>query len=158
MRAIVSMGVTLALWSASAALSAAEPAPYFVSLKSDEVFMREGPSDKHRVKWVYRRKGLPLEVLASFEVWRRVKDMDGEIGWVHVAMLSRERTAMVAAGGDVPVRRGEDGGAEIIASAKPFALGRLVKCAPAACEVRFDTAGGWIDRARLWGIHGGREF
>jgi SH3-like domain-containing protein len=158
MKTVFPIGIALALLVLADAASSAEPSSYFASLKSDEVFMREGPSEQHKIKWVYHRKGLPMEVLQSFEVWRRVKDMDGEIGWIHVAMLSRDRMAMVAAGPDTPVRRSQEEGAAVIASAKPGALGRLVNCGQAACEVRFGTAGGWIERARLWGVRDGQEF
>ena len=148
---------------AFAALVAAGPAwpadgPYFLSMKDDKVYMREGPSDKHRIKWVYHRKGLPVEVLSSFEVWRRVRDMDGEIGWIHMALLSRERMAGVVGAGIVPIREGGDEASENIAEAQPGAIGRLEECGMRACEVKFDGAVGWIDRSRLWGVHAGKNF
>jgi SH3-like domain-containing protein len=136
----------------------AESAPYFVSLKSSEVYMREGPSEDNRIKWIYHRKGLPMEVIAAFDVWRRVRDMDGEVGWIHVALLSRDRMAVIAAGPDATVRRGEENSSETIAEAKPGAVGRLVRCGAIACEVKFDEAEGWIDRGRLWGIRDGRDY
>jgi SH3-like domain-containing protein len=158
MKSVIPIGLALAFLAPMGAAFPAELSPYFVSLKSDEVFMREGPSEQHKVKWVYHRKGLPLEVFQSFEAWRRVKDMDGEIGWIHATMLSRDRTAIIAKGADTPVRQNEAANADVVASAKPGSVGKLVKCGPAACEVRFDTAGGWIDRARLWGVRDGKDF
>jgi len=136
---------------------AAESGPYFASLKSGEVYMREGPSANNKVKWVYRRKGLPVEVLASFEVWRRVRTMDGEIGWVHVALLSRDRTVAVASGQDAAVR-GRDGASAVVAEAKAGAIGRLMGCSKLACQVKFDTVTGWVDRGQLWGIRDGEQF
>jgi SH3-like domain-containing protein len=144
--------------SASGAENAAPFIPYFASLKSDETNMREGPNEKSRVRWIYHRKGLPVEVLATFDVWRRVKDMDGEIGWIHVALLSRDRTAMIAAGADAQVRSSAEAGSDIVAEAKPGAIGKLVDCGPSACEVRFDEASGWIDRDRLWGVRDGQDY
>ena len=142
----------------SAAPQTPPPRPYFVSIKVDKAYMREGPSDSNRIKWVYQRKGLPLEVLASFEVWRRVKDMDGEIGWIHTALLSRDRTAIVVGTADSPVRRRADANSDVIAEAKPGAIGRLMGCVKLACEVKFEAAQGWIERARLWGVHDGDEY
>ena len=135
-----------------------QPQPYFVSIKVDKAYMREGPSDANRIKWVYQRKGLPLEVIASFEVWRRVRDMEGEVGWVHTALLSRERTAVVTGDSDVSVHRREDANSEVLAQAKPGAIGRLVGCGKLACEVKFGAADGWIERARLWGVHDGPDY
>jgi len=143
---------------APAAPEASPPRPYFVSIKVDKAFMREGPSDNHRVKWIYQRKGLPLEVLASFEVWRRVKDMDGEIGWIHTALLSRDRTTIVKGNADVPVRRRAEASSDVVADAKPGAIGQLLGCTKSACEVKFEAARGWIERTRLWGIHDGDEY
>jgi SH3-like domain-containing protein len=138
--------------------TAAESGPYFASLKSDEVYMREGPSANNKVKWVYRRKGLPVEVLASFEVWRRVRTMDGEIGWIHVALLSRDRTVAVAAGNEAAVRGREDTASGIVAEAKSGAIGRLMSCGKLACQVKFDSVAGWVERAQLWGIRDGEQF
>jgi SH3-like domain-containing protein len=146
--------------AAFAAASGSAPQPYFVSIKVDEAYMREGPSDMHRVKWIYRRKGLPLEVIATFDVWRRVRDMDGEVGWMHMALLTRDRTAVVT-GGTGPVaevRARDDTTSDVVARAQPGAIGRLLGCGMLACQVEFTGAEGWVERARLWGIHGGEEY
>ena len=134
------------------------PAPYFASMKNETTNMREGPSADTRVKWVYHRKGLPVEVVASYDAWRRVRDMDGEIGWIHTVLLSRERTAVVNGKNDAAVRSGADAGSKTVAEAKPGAIGVLRSCGPEACKVRFDRAEGWIARTRLWGIHAGEQF
>lgn len=132
--------------------------PRFESFKSDDVNMREGPSTGHAVKWVYHRKGLPVEVLAEFEVWRRVRDSDGEIGWVHVAMLSRERMALIRGRGNAILRRREDSTSAIVAEAAPGAIGRIESCGPIACELKFGKVEGWVDRARLWGVYADEHF
>jgi len=87
-----------------------------------------------------------------------VRDMDGETGWIHTALLSRERTAVIVGAGDAPVRDGAKAGASVIADAKPGAIGRLEKCDASACEVKFARAEGWVDRMRLWGVHDGQQF
>ena len=137
---------------------AADTQPYFLSIKNEKTFMREGPGENHRIKWIYHRKGLPVEVIASFEVWRRVRDADGEIGWIHVALLSRERTAVVTAAGETPVYGRADPKADVVAEAKAGAVGRLKRCGALSCEVKFDGAEGWVERTRLWGVHDGEQF
>jgi SH3-like domain-containing protein len=136
----------------------AQQTPYFARMKSDKVFMREGPSDDNRVKWVYHHKGMPVQVLDSFDVWRRVRDMDGETGWIHMALLSRDRTAVVVGKVDAPVRRRADEDSNAVAEAAPGAIGRLVACRAEACEVKFDGGDGWVDRSHLWGILQGERF
>ena len=70
--------------------------PRFVSLKASEVNARAGPGAEYQIAWVYKRAGLPVEVLAEFENWRQVRDSDGVTGWVAAPLLSARRTAMVA--------------------------------------------------------------
>jgi SH3-like domain-containing protein len=132
--------------------------PYLASLKRDKVFMREGPGEDYPVEWVYHRKGLPVQVIASYDVWRRVRDMDGIIGWVHVALISRERTAVITGKDIAKARARDDADASVVADVQPGAVGRLMGCEKTACEVKFDSAEGWIDRVRLWGVHDGETF
>ena len=72
------------------------PLPQFVSLKSDRVNLHEGPSKEHRTLWVYKRAGLPVEITAEFEIWRKIRDSEGVEGWVLHSLLSGRRTALVA--------------------------------------------------------------
>jgi SH3-like domain-containing protein len=67
------------------------PLPRFVSLKSDEVNLRSGPGRDYPTQWVYRRAGLPLEVIKEFEGWRQVRDAEGAEGWVLQSLLSGRR-------------------------------------------------------------------
>src|SRR6202040_4005272 len=71
------------------------PLPRYVSLKSDHVNVRAGPTKDNDVAWVYPRSGLPVEITAEFENWRRVRDSEGAEGWVYHSLLSGRRTAVV---------------------------------------------------------------
>ena len=156
---LAAVAAMLSVFGTVFALAAASgQQPYFVSIKVDEAYMREGPSDMHRVKWIYKHKGLPLEVIATFDVWRRVRDMDGEIGWMHMALLTRDRTAVVTGGPSAEVHARDDTTSQVVATAEPGSIGRLLSCGTVACEVEFPGAEGWIARARLWGIHVGEEY
>ena len=59
------------------------PMPRFVSLKASEANVRRGPSLTHRIDWVFKRRDMPLQVVAEYGHWRRVIDRDGQGGWVH---------------------------------------------------------------------------
>jgi len=72
------------------------PIPRFVSLKSDKVNVRAGPTKDHDVAWVYNRAALPVEVTAEFENWRRIRDWEGAEGWVYHSLLSGRRTGLVS--------------------------------------------------------------
>ncbi len=71
------------------------PVPRFVSLKSDRVNVRSGPNKDQEVRWVYTRAGMPVEITAEFENWRRIRDWEGAEGWVYHSLLSGKRSAVV---------------------------------------------------------------
>mgnify|MGYP000508752696 CR=1 FL=1 len=79
----------------SQAATSGLPIPRYVSLKSDHVNVRAGPTKDNDVAWVYTRTGLPVEITAEFENWRRVRDSEGAEGWVYHSLLSGRRTAVV---------------------------------------------------------------
>lgn len=151
---LIAVALLLATGGAAAAASDEMKLPYFMSFKADEVFMREGPSKEHRIKWIYHRHGLPVEVIGSFDVWRRVRDMDGTEGWVHRTMLSPTRTAVVIGKGDSILHAKADLQSAALAQAEAGAIGELERCQGNACELDFGDLDGWIDRTRLWGVNG----
>jgi SH3-like domain-containing protein len=67
------------------------PIPRFVSLKATEVNARVGPGPDYQIAWVFKRAGLPVEVLAEFENWRQVRDSDGVTGWCGAACRPAHR-------------------------------------------------------------------
>ena len=79
----------------AAVSSSGLPVPRYVSLKSDHVNVRAGPTKDNDVAWVYTRSGLPVEITAEFENWRRVRDSEGAEGWVYHSLLSGRRTAVI---------------------------------------------------------------
>ena len=112
MRHLVSIviGGAAALWLACAGASAADdsakhaaleagktslPVPRFVSLKSDKVNVRKGPATDQSIVWVFSRAGLPVEVIAESDNWRRVRDSEGADGWVFHSLLSARRTVLI---------------------------------------------------------------
>jgi SH3-like domain-containing protein len=128
------------------------PLPRFVSLRADEANARRGPSLDQRVDWEFLHRGLPLEVTAEYGQWRRVQDADGMGGWVHHALLSGVRTALVTAAGPVALRAGPEAGAAVLAMAEPGAIGRIEECKGPWCEIAAGGVSGWLPREALWGV------
>lgn len=127
------------------------PLPRFVSLKGSEGNARRGPGLEHRIDWVFRHPGLPLKITAEFENWRRVEDRDGVGGWVHYALLSGVRTALVLGTG-AELRADPDPAAALVARAEAGAIVRLVECSDLWCRVNSEIARGWILRSDIWGL------
>ena len=139
--------------SVTAALADDLPLPRFVSLKADEVNLRAGPGQSYPVEWVFTRKGLPVEIVAEYDQWRKIQDIDGTIGWVHRVMLSGQRSVLIA-GLDVVTAHDEPGEANLpVFQAEPGVQGTLLRCESDWC--RIDVAGrkGWLPMASLWGVY-----
>lgn len=134
------------------------PVPRFASLASNKVYMREGPTYRHPTLWIYRRKGLPVKVVAQYDVWRRVTDADGTTGWIHSSMISEVRTVLVTAKTRVPVRYTEDIHSQILALAQPGVVAKLEACAANACEILSEGTEGWIEKKNIWGVTRGEVF
>ena len=127
------------------------PLPRFASLHATKVNVRTGPGVRYPVEWVFVRRGLPVEVVAEFENWRKVRDWQGTEGWVHQSMLTGKRRVVVT--GDVrTIRRKAGDGAAAVARAEPGTLGRLLECAAAWCRVEIAGFKGWIRREEVWGV------
>jgi SH3-like domain-containing protein len=125
--------------------------PYWASVKEQEARMRTGPSTEFPVKWVYKRQNLPVKVLGIHSDWRKVQDPDGDQGWMHVRLLSPNRTGLVIGSGVVALRESANATARIVWRAEPGVTGRIDECTPGWC--RFDNAGrtGYVESERLWG-------
>src|SRR4026209_512491 len=67
------------------------PLPRFASLRSDEVNVRTGPGPRYPIDWVFKRKAMPVEIVAEYENWRKIRDWQGASGWVHQSLLSGQR-------------------------------------------------------------------
>ena len=133
------------------------PVPRFVSLKSDRVNVRAGPTKDQEVRWVYTRAGMPVEITAEFENWRRIRDWEGAEGWVYHSLLSGKRTAVV-----VPTLKDRSGAAlraarcasrAEVARLQSGVLGMLKSCNGTWCEFAGKNFDGWIRQDRLWGAY-----
>jgi SH3-like domain-containing protein len=144
------LGICMLTVAAVSAASAAAP-PHFVSQRADLAYLREGPSYDHKILWVYRHRGYPFAVTASFDVWRRVVAADGTSGWMSANMLSDQRTVLVTGQGRAQIRQSASGG-KVVALADPGAVAGLKTCTQNACHIRGEEIDGWIPRNRVWGV------
>jgi SH3-like domain-containing protein len=129
------------------------PVPRFVSLASDKVNARTGPGSRYPIAWQYQRRNLPVEVVAEYEYWRRVRDHDGTEAWVHKNLTSGKRYALVD-GIVRPLLAKTDPAAEVLLTAEPGVQVRLRRCPNTAwCQVEIAGKKGWMERRHLWGLY-----
>lgn len=127
------------------------PLPRFVSLKATEANARRGPSLSHRIDWVFKLRGYPLEVIAEYGHWRRVRDFEDATGWVHYTLISGVRTALVQHETvDLHVR--PDPSSRLTAQAEKGAVLRLLECNIDWCKASAGGHKGWLSKTGLWGI------
>lgn len=140
--------------AAAAAETTGLPLPRFVSLRSDEVNLRTGPGVRYPVDWVYTRRDLPVEIVAEYETWRKIRDWQGTEGWVHQSMLSGRRSVVVM-GNLRPLRGEDDEQAPPLAMVEAGVVGRLEKCPKnhLFCEVEINATKGWLRRDEIWGVY-----
>ena len=130
------------------------PMPRFVSLKADEANVRRGPGTDHRIDWVFKRRDMPLRVVAEYSHWRKVVDRDGEGGWVHYTLLSGVRTVIVEQDmGALLSKPDED--AQVNAYVEAGVIARLDECVPDWCRIVAGRERGWIETSALWGVEPG---
>ena len=137
------------------------PVPRFVSLKTDKVVVRGGPNKNHDVKWLYQRAGLPVEITAEFETWRRIRDSDGTEGWVYHSLLSGRRTGVVSAKAKddlVPVYDSADLKGRVVAQLERGVQGSVKRCNAGWCRISGQGFDGWIQQDRLWGVYPDEKF
>ena len=132
------------------------PMPRFASLKTDRVNLREGPSKDHSTKWVYERAGLPVEITAEFEIWRKVRDSEGIEGWVLHSLLSGRRTALVTPnkkGENSPLYARASASADLAATLQSGVIVNIRNCDGAWCLVDGDGFKGYMEQEKLWGVY-----
>jgi SH3-like domain-containing protein len=175
--ALAALVAVFLLFSASAvpALAAADnpsglPVPRFVTTRSDPINVRVGPGTKYDIAWVYVKAGLPVEIIAEFDVWRKIRDVDGSEGWVHQNLLVGNRSGYVAPwakGEQIPLRTraGEDAG--VRAYLTPGFKVDIASCDGQWCAVsatdhpasgRPSTYSGYLPQSELWGVYRNEKF
>lgn len=132
------------------------PMPRYVSLKSDHVNVRAGPTKDQDVSWIYTRAGLPVEVTAEFENWRRVRDSEGAEGWVYHSLLSGRRTAVITMKkkDDLAILREQpDEDSAVAAKLQAGVIAQVKRCNSNWCHIAGSGFDGWIEQQRLWGVY-----
>ena len=132
------------------------PVPRFVSLKSDRVNVRGGPNKDQDVRWVYTRAGMPVEITAEFENWRRIRDWEGAEGWVYHSLLSGKRTAVIVPKLKdelVPLYESANAETAVVARLQSGVVGTLKNCSGTWCRIAGQGFDGFIRQERLWGAY-----
>jgi len=129
--------------------------PRMVSLRSSLINARSGPGNRYPIEWVYKQRGAPVEIIAEFELWRKIKDWEGSESWVHKAMLTGRRFVRVVNPGENNIYAKPDMASDVIAKAEDGVIGEIDKCPSkdSMCLIKFDSVRGWMPRSVLFGVY-----
>lgn len=128
------------------------PLPRYVSLAKSEVNLRKGPGLRYPIAWIYKRSGLPVEIINEFDNWRQIRDWEGTIGWVHRSMLKGKRSIIIK--DEVRTLRQDPGeGAPALLRAEAGVIGRLLECAEAWCRIEVAGRRGWLKTGEIFGVY-----
>ncbi len=129
------------------------PLPRFASLRADEANVRAGPGTRYPIEWVFRRKGMPVEIVAEYENYRKIRDWQGAGGWVHQSLLTGKRSFIIPAK-PASLHKTPAKAAEVIAKLEPEVMGEIRSCTGDWCRVRVSSGvSGWLERTAFWGVY-----
>ena len=128
------------------------PLPRFVSLRADEVNVRTGPGVRYPIDWVFQREGLPVEITAEFDTWRKIRDWEGTEGWVHQSLLSGKRMVLIT-GATRTLRREPRDDSAAVAHAEAGVVGELEACRQNWCRIEIRGFEGWLRMGEFWGVY-----
>jgi SH3-like domain-containing protein len=128
------------------------PIPRFATLKSDEVNVRAGPGPRYPIDWVFKRKGMPVEIVAEFENWRKIRDWQGASGWVYQGLLTGKRSFIVPSK-TANLYKTPAVAAEVVAKLEPEVMGEIRSCSGDWCRVKVSGVSGWLERTEMWGVY-----
>ena len=151
--------------------------PYYASLKFSEVNVRKGPNSRYPISWVYNKKGEPLEIIAQFEQWYRIRDISGDEGWVKSVMFSKKRSGIIIKPkeNDLPTAdktfkstnsnkfyatlyKKADNLSRAIGHIEPSIRVSIKECKKQWCKIQSNNVTGWIEKQYLWGVYANEEF
>ncbi|MCA6111713.1 hypothetical protein J6497_31790 [Bradyrhizobium sp. CNPSo 4026] len=137
------------------------PLPRFASVKAAPANVRLGPGIDYPLKWTFVGQEVPVEITAEFEHWRRIRDWEGQEGWMLGALLSGKKTALVAPwhrAKPVSLRASPAADAPIVAIVQQNVLVHIDRCDGRWCRVRVKGRRGYIRQTKLWGAYPGEKF
>ncbi len=133
------------------------PVPRFVTLAADEVNLRTGPGLRYPIKVILRKQGLPVEITREFDIWRQIRDKDGNAGWVHKSMLSGRRGVVVDTYIQTLLKKPQVGARPVV-KLEPGVVAALSTCIVEWCRLKAAGYDGWARRDGLWGVYPDEEF
>ena len=122
----------------------------FLSLKKSEVNVRYGPSFESKIKYIYKKKNLPLRQIDKKENWRRVIDLKNNSGWIHWSQLKSVNSIIILE--DKILFKKPSNFSKLIVRLEKGRLLVVKKCQENWCNITTADYAGWIKTENVWGL------
>jgi len=126
--------------------------PRYLSLRSGEVLARKGPGKDYAPVFVYRAKGLPVQVVDETSDWRKICDPEGGVVWVHRSMVEGVRTVFAIGDQPVTLRRAPVDGSPAVAYLRPRSIALVGRSKGDWRQVSAGGQAGWVKSGEVWGL------
>lgn len=131
----------------------------FVAMRADKVNARSGPNRRYPIEWIYQQQNHPVEIIAEYEQWRKIKDHEGSVSWIRKNLLTNARYALITEQGENNVYEKDSLNSDIVARAEDGTVAKIKRCTPTFCLLTFENnIEGWMQRSILYGIKKGEEI
>lgn len=131
----------------------------FVAMRANKVNARSGPNMRYPIEWIYQQQNYPVEIIAEYEQWRKIRDHEGTVSWVMKNLLTNARYALVTDPGENNVYDKDSLNSEVIARAEDGAIGKIKRCTPTFCLLQFENnIEGWMSRNVIYGVKKDEEI
>ena len=132
--------------------------PRFVSTKSNESNFRIGANTDYPIELTYVLKNFPLEIIDEYEQWRKIIDIDGNVGWMHKSLLQGKRNGIIKTGHAQAAQIYNKPGVIIIGKIGNKNIVKINKCFSIWCHISIENKKGWANKNNIWGVYNNEEF
>lgn len=131
----------------------------FVSMRANKVNARSGPNIRYPIEWIYQQQYHPVEIIAEYDQWRKIRDFEGAVSWVRKNLLTNARYALITEIGENNIYEKESLNSKIIAKAENGVLGKINRCTLNFCLLEFsEGVKGWIPKSSIFGVKNNEEI
>ena len=122
---------------------------YYLILKYNEVNVRYGPGRDYPIKYIYKKKNLPVKVIDKKENFKKIIDFKKNSGWIHASQLKKGK-AFILLKNQILFTKPTKYSKPILKIFK----GRLLlvkKCKVKWCKIKTGKYIGWLKANNVWG-------
>ena len=123
---------------------------YFLTLKYNEVKVRQGPSSEYPVKFIYNKKYLPVKVIDSKDNFRKIIDLKNNSGWIHISQLTKKKSAINIFNLALVFKK-PNIYSKPIAKLESGKMVTIKRCKDKWCKISTQNISGWVKKKFLWG-------